>query len=398
MTKITKAKSATDKILETNIKNLRTSLTSLSMEQFITSTIESLMQVERAEYLETSEGDKGNGFYGRSLRSLSKNCLMVNVPRTRENDFSPLTLELAKMGGEEIDALCLSLYKKGLSGADIQDIIKQMFGGGVSASKVNKLASTFHKFRVAWQNTKLQKYYKVIFADVIFVKVRRGDSYSKEGVYVAYGVREDNKREILLLDTNPTESTTVWGELLQDLKDKRGVESVGLVVADGIVGLEDEVLKIFPKAEFQKCVVHKMRNVLRKTRPKDKKLMAEDLKELFNNFDSSATITKAKKKLKTFISKWENIYPNIERQFKEGNIEYYFTYIRFDTNVRRMIYTSNSVENVNRAIRKATKNKLSFESPSKMMDYIFMVVKEFEEKNFMKFPVSNYKYFKKLTS
>jgi len=395
MTKTTKVKSATDKILETNIKNLRTSLTTLSMEQFVASTIESLMQVERAEYLETSDNDKGNGFYGRSLKSLSKNCLLVNVPRTRENTFTPLTLELAKMGSEQIDELCLSLYKKGMSGADIEDIIKQMFGGGVSASKVNKLSQTFHKFRVAWQNTPLQKHYKAVFADVIFVTVRRGDSYSKEGIYVAYGVREDNKRELLILDTNPTESSTMWGEFFTELKDNRGVETIDLVVADGIQGLEDEILKLFPKADFQKCVVHKMRNILNKTRPKDKAQLADDLKKVFDNFESTASIKKAEAKLAIFIAKWKTIYPTINRFFAEGKIEYYFTYIKFDPQVRRMIYTSNSIENVNRAIRKATKNKLSFESPDKMMDYVFMVVKEFEEKNFMRYPVSNYKYFKK---
>ena len=396
MTRKAKVKSTTDKILETNIKNLRTSLTSLSMEQFIASTIESLMQVERAEYLETNDNDKGNGFYGRSLKSLSKNCLLVNVPRTRENDFAPLTLELAKMGGEQIDELCLSLYKKGMSGADIEDIIKQMFGGGVSASKVNKLSQTFHKFRFAWQNTQLEKNYKVVFADVIFVKVRRGDSYSKEGVYVAYGVREDNKRELLILDTNPTEASTIWGEFFQDLKKHRGVETIDLVVADGIEGLENEILKLFPEADFQKCVVHKMRNILTKTRPKDKANLAEDLKEVFNNFESTSSVEKATQKLKVFIAKWRTIYPTIDRFFAEGKMEYYFTYIKFAPEVRRMIYTSNSIENVNRAIRKATKNKLSFESPDKMMDYIFMVVKEFEEKNFMRYPVSNYKSFKKV--
>jgi len=326
----------------------------------------------------------------------TKNCLMVNVPRTRENSFQPATLELAKIGGEQIDELCLNLYKKGMSGTDIQDIIKQMFGGGVSASKVDKLAKTFNKFRTAWHNSKLQKHYKVIFADVIFVKVRRGDSYSKEGVYVAYGVREDNKREILVLDSNPTESAQQWGEFLKNIKN-RGVETVDLVVADGITGLEDEVLGIFPKAQFQKCVVHKMRNVLRKARPKDKAEMGEDLKYVFDNFDKDSSQKKAFEKVDEFIEKWKEIYPNIGRFFDDKK-EYYFTYIKFDVRVRRMIYTSNSIENVNRAIRKATKNKLSFESPQRMLDYVFMVVKEFEEKNFMVYPVSNYKYFKKLTA
>ena len=104
---------ATEKILQTNIKNLRTSLDTLSMSEFVAATVESLMQVERGEYLEKAQEDKGNGFYERSFKSMTKNCLLVNVPRTRENDFQPATLELAKMGGEQIDDLCLSLYKKG---------------------------------------------------------------------------------------------------------------------------------------------------------------------------------------------------------------------------------------------------------------------------------------------
>jgi transposase-like protein len=390
-----KRKPELNKLLETNIKTLRSSLSTVSMAEFVAATVESLMRVERDEHLETAGDDKGNGFYERTFKSMSKNCLMVNVPRTRANNFQPATLELAKMGGEQIDELCLSLYKKGLSGADIQDIIKQMFGGGVSASKVNKLASSFHKFRMAWQNSPLEKSYKVVFADVIFVKVRRGNSYSKEGVYVAYGVREDNKREILVLETNPTEFSEQWGTFFKEMK-KRGVEKIDLIVADGLTGLEDEILGLFPGAEFQKCVVHKMRNILKKTRPRDKGEMSEDLKHVFDNFDKDSTLEKALEKVDALLEKWKDVYPNLCNFFGESK-EYYFTYIKFDHRVRRMIYTSNSVENINRAIRKATKNKLSFESPAKMMDYIFMVVKEFEEKNFMVYAVSNYKYFKKLT-
>ena len=151
-----------------------------------------------------------------------------------------------------------------------------MFGGGVSASKVDKLSATFNKFRKTWLNSPLEKHYKAVFMDVIFVKVHRGNSYTKEGVYVAYGVRDDDRMELLVLDTNPTESATQWGEFLNNLKN-RGVEKIDLIIADGLTGLEDEVLGIFPDAEFQKCVVHKMRNVLNKARPKDKAEMAEDL-------------------------------------------------------------------------------------------------------------------------
>ena len=169
-----------------------------------------------------------------------------------------------------------------------------------------------------------------------------------------------------------------------------------MFVTDGLQGLEDEIMKIFPETDFQKCVIHKMRNILNKTSPKDKGEVANDLKKVFDNFDRYATLKKSLKKKDDFLKKWEIKYPSFKNFFKKGNIEYYFTYLKFTPSVRRMIYTTNSIKNLNRQIRKTTKNKLSFESPDRLLDYLFMIIKEFEEKNFMKYPVANYKYFKKM--
>lgn len=384
-----------NRILETSLKNLKESMTGWSMEEFILSTIESLMNVERSEYLEQASGkDKGNGFYLRAFKTLSKNCLRINVPRSRNGLFTPNTLELVKLGQEQINDLCLTLYRKGMTSRDISDLVEELFGDSVSATKINNLSKVFNKFRLAWENTKLDRHYKVIFCDCVFITVRRDDSYSKEAVYVAYGVKNDNTRELVALRINPTESATEWGEIFDDLKNKKGIKDVDLIVADGITGLEGEVQRVFPKTDFQKCVVHKMRNILKKTRSKEKAEMANDLKEVFDNFSEKDTLENAIKKVGIFISKWKTKYPKIDRFFKEGNIEYYFTYIKFHPTVRRMIYTTNSIENLNKSIRKATKNKLSFESPETLLDYLFMIIKEFEEKNFQKYPVSNYRYFK----
>jgi transposase-like protein len=386
-----------NRILEASLANLRSSFSGWSMDEFVVSTIESLMNVERSEYLEQANGgDKGNGFYLRAFKTLSRNCLRINVPRSRNGVFSPNALELVKLGQEQINDLCLTLYRKGMTSRDISDLIGELFGDSVSATKINNLSKVFNKFRLAWENTKLDSYYKVIFCDCLFITVRREDSYSKEAVYVAYGVKNDNTRELIALQINPTESATEWGEIFDDLKNKRGVKNIDLIVADGLIGLENEVHRVFPETDFQKCLVHKMRNILNKTRPKEKAEMAVDLKELFNNFSESASIENALNRVEKFIDKWKTKYPKIDRFFKEGNLEYYFTYIKYSADVRRMIYTTNSIENLNRAIRKATKNKLSFESPETLLDYLFMIIKEFEEKNFQKYPVSNYKYFKKI--
>lgn len=366
------------------------SMSEWSLDNFVTMTIEALMDVERSEYLVRAAGtDKGNGYYSRALKSLSKNCLAVNIPRTRSGDFSPNAIELIKIGQEQMNNLCLTLYRKGMTSRDITATIKELFGDSVSATKVTNLAKSFNEFRLAWQGSGLEKHYLAVFADCIFITVKRGDSYTKEAVYLAYGVREDLYREVVVLSINPTESANYWGELLAEIKT-RGVEKIDLFVADGLSDLEDEIHRLFPGAQFQKCVVHKMRNILNKTRPKDKAEMAEDLKEVFDNFSENDAVKNAMLKVEKFIAKWKKTYSNIGSYFRDGNIEYYFTYIKFNTNVRRMIYTTNSIENINRLIRKGTKNKLSFESPETLLDYVFMIVKDFEDRKLMKYPVLNY--------
>jgi len=376
-----------------SLKNLRLSLEKFSLEEFVVSSLENLMLLERDEYLESLRAngcrDKGNGVYQRSFKSLSRNSLIINIPRTRNGDFKPFVLEFLKYNQEQINDLVMTLYRKGLTTRDVSDIMKNFFGEEISYAQVSNLAERFNELRTAWENSTLESYYKVIYCDAIFITVKRDNSYAKEPVHIMYGVREDNKRELLDLSINPTESSGSWSEALKKLKD-RGVVEVDLVVADGLPYLEDEVHKHFPASKFQKCVVHKIRNLLNKTRPKDKNEMAQDLKEVFENFDKDSSVAKAQDKINLFIEKWNKAYPEITKSFQNETIEYYFTYIHFPCNIRRMIYTTNSIESLNKKIRKATKNKQSFEKADRLLDYIFVIIKDFELENWMKYKVSQF--------
>jgi len=381
------------KILTENLKTLRHTLTGLSLDEFVVSTIDTLMLIEREEYLQKAQADKANGYYSRMFRSLQRHSLLVNVPRTRNGGFAPTTIELIKINQEYVNELCLSLYKKGMTSRDVSDIAEEMFGEQVSHTKVSELADVFNQFRIAWENTPLERNYLVIYMDVLYITVKRGMSYSKEAVFVAYGVKENTTRELLALEINPTESAHAWGDVLSTIKS-RGVQDVELIVADGLKGLEEEVHKHFPQATFQKCVVHKMRNVLNTIRSKEKQEAAIDLKHVFANFTEESSIDKAMKKLDTFIDKWSKRYPKLSTKF-EG-IEYYFSYINYRSEARRLIYTTNGIEGMNRVIRKATKNKLSFENPERLLDYVFMTIKDFEERKW-KYPVHLFKLLKKKT-
>jgi len=387
----------TEKYLSLAMKNMRLALPELNMEQFAVQNMQILFGMEREEYLQATDNDKANGYYSRSLKSLMKNGMMINIPRTRDGGFSPIAFELIKMNQEQVNELCLTLYKKGMTSRDVSDVMDKFFGNSVSHTTVAELADKFHEIRMAWQHSRLEDYYSVIFCDCIWITVRRGDSYEKEAVYVCYGVTKQNTRELLALHINPTESITTWKQVFTEIKE-RGVTHITLVVADGIPHMEDAVGESFPQAKFQKCVVHKMRNVLDGIRPKDKKTVAEDLKEVFNNFDGTATIEKALTKTDIFTDKWKAVYPTLSKFFKPGIIEYYLTYITFPPEVRRLIYTTNSIENLNRGIRKGTKNKLSFQKPETLLDYVFIVIKEFEEKNWSRYPVQQFEYIKHMNT
>jgi len=381
-------------MIGSSLQNLRENLTNLSLDEFIISVLESLMKIERDEYLALTKDptERGNGYYIRAFRSLRRNAMTINIPRTRSSEFTPLTIELIKKNQEDIDDLCLLLTKKGMTSRDISFVLKSFFKESKSHTSINEMAKKFHEIRQSWEKSRLESHYTAIFCDATYITVRRADSYSKEAVFIVYGVRKDGFRELLALDVMPTESATNWEDVLKSIK-LRGVENTDIVIADGLKGLEDVIHGVFPQAKFQKCVIHKQRQILRKTRPKDKAEMAEDLKFVFDNFGENSSVETTLEKLESFCNKWKPKYPKIKNYFNEGVKEYFFTYIQFPVRIRRMIYTTNSIENLNRNIKKATKNKLSFESPSTLLDYVFIIIKEFEDSNWMKYPVYDFKQY-----
>ena len=379
-----------EKMIFGSLTNLFENQESLNFDQFAVTTLEGLMLLEREEYLKahTEKKDIGNGCYPRSFKSLSTSSLQIQIPRTRSGDFKPLLLNLISQGQSQLNELALLLYRKGLSSRDVSSIMSDYFGESMSHDVVNNLADSFHEIRTNWEQRPLDAYYKAVYCDALYVSLKRGDNYSKEAVYVMYGVKDDNTRELLLLEVNPTEGSGMWGEYFTQLK-KRGVEEIDLIIADGLVGFADAAKQVYFTSDIQRCVVHLERNLLRKVKPRDKATFAYDLKEVFNNFDKDSSKEKAYKKLKDFHSTWKNSYSaSIDKLLDEGFIDDYLTYIAYPVSVRRMIYTTNSIENLNRQIRKVTKTKVNFAKESNLLDLIYMVIKDFEGNNWQKYPVT----------
>lgn len=329
-----------EKMMHASLANLFHSQDTVSFDQFAITTLEGLMLLEREEYLKQGEGkkDSGNGMYLRNFKSLQTNSLQISIPRTRSGKFKPLLLELIHTQKEQVNELALLLYRKGLSSRDVSDVMAEYFGESMSRETVNNLAESFHHIRTSWESRPLDAYYKVIYCDALYSTLKRGNSYSKEAVYIIYGVKEDNTREVILLEVNPTESSKVWEEYLMKLK-QRGIEQVDLIVADGLVGFAHGAKQQYPEADVQRCVVHLQRNLLNKIRPKDKAEFSFDIKAAFANFDKTASKQEALSKLKKVVEKWEASYGSIVRKLEEEEfIGDYLTYIEYPEEVRRLIY------------------------------------------------------------
>ncbi len=170
-----------------------------------------------------------------------------------------------------------------------------------------------------------------------------------------------------------------------------------MIVADGLINFSSEVKKHFPGTDVQRCVVHLMRNYLNKVRPKDKQEFSTDLKNVFDKFESIDTKVMSKKKIKEFVNKSEKSYKFVVNLSNEDYIEDYLTYIDYPIEVRRMIYTTNSIENLNRQIRKVTKTKVTFDKEENLLDLIYMVIKDFEFSNWQKYPIHNFRSCPKFT-
>jgi transposase-like protein len=383
-----------EKTILAGLMNLYNSQSDLDFNKFTLITLESLMLLEREEYLKSARGqaDSGNGSYLRNFRSLCSNSLSISIPRSRHGIFKPMTLDLLNNQKEQVNELALLLYRKGLSTRDVSQVMDEFFGEKISKDSISNMAESFHQIRAAWENRELDAYYKVIYCDALYTSLKRGGTYSKEAVYVIYGIKDDNTRELLLLEVNPTESSHVWREYLVKLK-KRGVEQIDLIVADGLTGFAEAAGIAYPCSKLQRCVVHLQRSILNKVRPKDREELAAGLKSAFNNFDSDSSKEKAMLKLQRFVERWSYSYKGLlGKLIDEEYIIDYLTYIDYPTAVRRMIYTTNGIENLNRQIRKVTKTKVTFENERRLLDLIFMVINDFEANNWQRYPLTAFQY------
>lgn len=306
--------------------------------------LEAMMRAEREEY-KLEHQDSSNGYRPRRAFGQGR-VLELQVPRTRQGNFYPVLLSILKDQRSEMDRLGFLLYQKGLTTEDVGEVFGEIYGRSYSKQSISRMADMAREEVLDWLDRPLESYYPIVYIDCTFVSVRRDGAVRKEAFYSLLGVLPDRTREVLGVVAYPTESATGWRSIFSDLK-QRGVIEIGLVVSDGLKGIEDAVASEFSGADHQLCVVHLMRTMTKTVPSAKRKEIAEDLREVFQN-TSNISPKKAYKKFQELCRKWGESYPSIKRKADDPRYEMYFTYVKYDHRIRPMIYSTNWIERLNR--------------------------------------------------
>ena len=316
------------------------------------------ISIEKSEIVEPDAkpaNQQSNRRNGTSRKTLKGNdgALPIDVPRDRDGSFEP---ELIKKGQTRIDGMddkIIGLYAAGLSTRDIRAHLEEVYGLKVSADLISRVTDAVLEEVSDWQNRALEPMYPIVFLDALRVKIRDAESrqVKNKAVYVALGVTPEGEREVLGLWIAANEGAKFWLSVMNNLRN-RGVEDILIAVVDGLKGFPDAINAAFPEATVQTCIVHLVRHSLNFCGWKDRKTVANDLKRIYQATDD----VEAEKALADFEAEWGQKYPSIAPSWRRAWQEV-IPFFAFPPAVRKIIYTTNAIESLNRVIRKTTKTR-----------------------------------------
>lgn len=322
-----------------------------------------------------------NGHGTKKIRT-SYGDMQIKVPRDRDASFDPMLVPKRKSMVDGIENVIISLYSKGMTVSDIEEQIREVYNFDISPSTISRITDTVTQDIMAWQNRPLEPVYLIVWMDGIVFKVRQDSKVVNKTIYIAVGLRRDGRKEILGLWLGKNESSSFWMGVLTDIK-VRGTQDILITATDNLNGFTDTIRSVFPGSSTQICVVHQIRNASRYVVWKDKKAFTADMKSIYNAPNKEA----AKAALDDFAAKWEAKYSYAIKSWRD-NWEDLTVFLEFPVEIRKIIYTTNLIENLNGKIRKYTKNRLSFPTDDAVMKSVFLAVREATKKWTM--PVRNW--------
>lgn len=373
-----------DHFIENAAKQLRSgkplSSTDGILAPLIKKIIEKSLETELDEHLgypkngNSINGNNRNGSTTKTVKTSYGNIEIDSV-RDRDGSFEPKTLKKRQTFlNEEMSNKIISLYGLGMSYLDIQNHLKDLYTVDVSPSTITEITNRIFPEIKDWQNRPLDRVYPFLFMDAIFYKVRENGKVLNKAIYVVLGITQEGNKEILGLYFNETEGASFWLSVLTDLSN-RGVNDILIACIDNLKGFTEAIESIFPNTEIQLCIIHQIRNSLKYVSYKDQKSLLKDLKRVYKANSKS----EADQELDIFIDKWENKYPIVTKSWRSNwdNLSNYFKYTKV---IRKVIYTTNIIESVNRQFRKVTKTKGAFPNEDSLRKILYLTIQNISKR------------------
>ena len=321
-------------------------------------------------------GGAGNPRNGKPQKTVitDQGPLRISSPRDRRGTFEPRIVKKRQTRWVGFDERVISLYARGLTVREIQGHLAEIYGTEVSPDLISKITDAVIEDAKAWQNRPLERLYPILYLDALQVKIREGQAVRNFACYVAIGVNLEGERDVLGIWFQRTEGAKFWMQVLTDLK-QRGVADVLFVCVDGLTGFPEAIEATFPHATVQTCLVHQVRNSLKFVSYKDRKQVAADLRKIY----TAANVDHAADELEAFAAKWDERYPTISQGWLE-RWEQITPFLAYPHEVRRVIYTTNSIEALHRQIRKIIKTRGHFPTEEAARKLLYLAITKAETK------------------
>jgi putative transposase len=337
--------------------------------------LERALQAEITEHLgyppgQAPPGGAGNSRNGAPPKTVltDQGAVRIRSPRDRNGSFEPKIVGKRQTRWVGFDEKVIALYARGLTVREIQGHLAEIYGTEVSPELISKITDAVLEDVKAWQTRPLEAVYPIVYLDALVVKIRDGQAVRNHACYLAIGVNCEGERDVLGIWFQRTEGAKFWLQVLTDLK-QRGVQDVLVCCVDGLTGFPDAIEAVFPQTLVQTCLVHLVRSSLRFVPYKDKKRVAADLRKIYTAVDADA----AADELQRFAETWDERFPTISRSWLE-HWERIVPFLAFPPDVRRAIYTTNTIEALNRQIRKIIKTRGHFPTEDAARKLIWLAI------------------------
>ena len=314
-------------------------------------------------------GNSRNGFGKKKLKS-EFGEIDINVPRDRNGTFEPQIIPKRSSTRLGIETLIISLYAKGMTVSDIEQQLIEIYDINISSTAISLVTDRVKQDALEWQNRPLEEVYAIVWMDAIVFKVRENSRIVKKAIYIAVGLTTSGLKEVLGLWLGNTETSSFWMTVLTDLQ-VRGVKDILITCTDNLNGFTSTINSVFPESKTQICVVHQIRNACKFVSYKDRKAFTTDMKEIYTAPNQEAAIHA----LDMFEEKWGNKYQYAIDGWRRNWTEL-TVFFEFPLEIRKIIYTTNLIENLNGKIRKYTKNKMSFPTDDAVKKSVYLAINE----------------------